>query len=233
MAKQFFNAAGQRVTLPETLEQARKYRRSHYAGSEVCPVCEARGDVGMITRKRYTATGGCVHCATLDALELYSLALDLKLGIYPRLYFDREVWVFVNWRGIERAVSETYFNKLRHATRDLFPDETRHIPTTPAGAAEKGLSLYIREKPCRKAGHLGVTQVTGECYYCTTEKGTSLHDARETPDSLMMREAPDLIVSRKDAKALGFKVYRTGEACRKGHKGFRYISTGNCLSCRG
>lgn len=43
---------------------------------------------------------------------------------------------------------------------------------------------------------------------------------------------PDGIYPYEVAKALGYKHYRTGEPCSKGHRGWRYVSTRNCLDCR-
>jgi hypothetical protein len=47
----------------------------------------------------------------------------------------------------------------------------------------------------------------------------------------MMENAPDMIISREDARKLQLKVFRTGEPCRRGHRGFRWTSTGNCIPC--
>lgn len=42
----------------------------------------------------------------------------------------------------------------------------------------------------------------------------------------------DFVLSRVDAKGLGFKHYRTGEPCKRGHRGWRYLSTGGCIECK-
>ena len=43
---------------------------------------------------------------------------------------------------------------------------------------------------------------------------------------------PDFVLSREDAKGLGFKHYRTGEPCKRGHRAWRYLSTGGCIECK-
>lgn len=43
---------------------------------------------------------------------------------------------------------------------------------------------------------------------------------------------PDGIYPYEVAKALGYKHYRTGEPCSRGHRGWRFVSTRNCLDCR-
>lgn len=52
-----------------------------------------------------------------------------------------------------------------------------------------------------------------------------------TPDAMLMRDYPDTVVSKDEARDMGFKVYRTGEYCKRGHNGWRYVSTGNCIEC--
>lgn len=47
------------------------------------------------------------------------------------------------------------------------------------------------------------------------------------------RVAPDTIITREAAIALGFTVYRTGRPCRHGHAGWRWVAGGTCLTCRG
>lgn len=72
---------------------------------------------------------------------------------------------------------------------------------------------------------------TGECVGCLAVGRVS------TPGPAVARGAgarnlpPDTIVSRADAKAKGWKVYRTGEECSRGHAGFRYVSSRACVEC--
>lgn len=49
--------------------------------------------------------------------------------------------------------------------------------------------------------------------------------------ALMMRNNPDMVISREDARSLDMTVYRTGEPCSRGHTSWRYVSTGNCIPC--
>ena len=61
--------------------------------------------------------------------------------------------------------------------------------------------------------------------------GEVIHGRPLEEASDIMRTAPDLVLSRGEARLFGFSVYRTGEACRRGHRGWRYVSTGNCIDC--
>lgn len=58
-------------------------------------------------------------------------------------------------------------------------------------------------------------------------------DRRTTASFEMARSLPQMEISRVDAKALGLKIYRTGRPCFKGHVGWRFVSNGACVTCRG
>lgn len=90
-------------------------------------------------------------------------------------------------------------------------------------AIRAGEKWYMPEDPC-KMGHTALRRVdNGTCKECI--------GATEAlrPDKLW----PDIILDRDDAIAAGFNVYRTGQACKKGHTGWRYVSTRGCLDCLG
>lgn len=50
-------------------------------------------------------------------------------------------------------------------------------------------------------------------------------------EAVFMIKYPDAILPRKDAIAQGLGVYRTGKACKHGHKSYRYTSTSSCIAC--
>jgi len=315
MPKQPVDENGNPTSLWTSLEDAKRYRAPHYDSGHECPTCVERGYSGIISRKRYVANGECVHCATLNAIELQALATyDACINVFEGTY---EYLVNSQTEGGGRPVSDEYVEAMEDALA-LIPGR---FPTTKQGAKDMGVEYYIREVPCRTHGHLGVTTLKGECYYCEKRKteltprqeairdgkkwylpneacsscgkiaersvdngrcrGCSASasgklsprqeairdgkkwylptepcpkcnkvaekrvdngqcrgctdigpdDGRETPDSVMMREYPDLVITREDAKAAGLRVYRTGLPCRKGHFGYRYVSTGNCIEC--
>jgi len=101
-----------------------------------------------------------------------------------------------------------------------------------AVAIKNGERWYMPNRPCPKCGKMALKYVAnGVCKGCMECAEIAKEDGRETADTIMMRENPDLIISRKDAQALGFKIYRTGEFCRRGHTSYRYVSTGQCIEC--
>jgi|SRR6185369_4450985 len=78
-----------------------------------------------------------------------------------------------------------------------------------------------------KHGHAARRRVAnGGCEEC--EKQSSGVDARR----LDLFCGPDTVMSREEARLCGSLVYRTGAACKYGHKGWRYLSTGACLVCK-
>lgn len=92
------------------------------------------------------------------------------------------------------------------------------------------------EPLCENGAHIRKTDLrTKRCLHCAEEKRSlsAVHgDRRATESTIMAKANPDMIISRDDANLLGFTLYRTGEACRRGHKGWRYVSTGGCVDCR-
>lgn len=92
-------------------------------------------------------------------------------------------------------------------------------------ARAAGNMWYTPEAPCDVCGVLAPRRVNNNsCQNCEQEARTG----RQRPDHGLPR---DIILSRGDARILGLKVYRTGKACKNGHTGFRYVSTGNCVDC--
>lgn len=98
-------------------------------------------------------------------------------------------------------------------------------------AINAGEKWYTPTKPCKECHQLAPRYVAnGTCSGCNPEKSPD-KDQRQTADSIMMRDCPDMVISKADAKLAGFKVYRTGNACRRGHAGYRYVSSGHCTRC--
>lgn len=103
-------------------------------------------------------------------------------------------------------------------------------------AIREGRKWYTPETPCNACHQIVERRVdNGVCRGCMKSPGNGpapdSTDHRRTPDSVMMEDCPDLIISKADARLAGFKVYRTGKACKKGHTAYRYISTGTCVQC--
>lgn len=257
MAKTIFDADGNPVALPTSIADAKTYRFNHYDCGVECPKCRAAGFVGMVARKRYVSNDACVHCANLAALDLYenSAYPDVRRHVISNAHIygagvsqsmkDVEALfsgeVFPTSREAAKASGEKYFVTdaacktrghlgVRTLGGKCYQCESKKNELSPRQEAIRdGKKWYLPNEPCPKCDKVAEKRVdNGQCRGCSD---TGPGDGRETSDSVMMRECPDLIITREDAKAAGLGVYRTGGKCRKGHDGFRYVSTGNCIDC--
>lgn len=83
-------------------------------------------------------------------------------------------------------------------------------------------------------GHLAPRRVSnGACRQCEDEARPSTARVAPADAVPIHKQHPDMILSRADAEGFGFTVYRTGKPCKNGHTGWRYLSTGACLTCMG
>lgn len=111
-------------------------------------------------------------------------------------------------------------------------------PKSPRQKAKAaGESHYMPDTACTDCHTIALRAINnGVCTNCTAlarkanprKHGAAQHEA----SAELMNSCPDIVLARDEAKAMGFKVFRTGEYCRKGHTGFRYISTGACVACK-
>lgn len=109
-------------------------------------------------------------------------------------------------------------------------------PSPRQQAIADGKVWYDPDTPCSE-GHMAPRRVSnGSCHECEKEDRGGRVDGRTVPideiSHALMTDYPDMILSRKDAKAGGFLYFRTGKPCCFGHNGWRYTSTGGCMICR-
>lgn len=108
------------------------------------------------------------------------------------------------------------------------PDKPDPFPRSMDDALKFGVEYYYKDHMCNKGQgkHFLMPHIkTGKCVACAVSKRSN------TPDQILMDETPNMVIQRDIAHMLGYKIFRTGEPCRKGHKGWRYVSSGGCLSC--
>lgn len=120
-------------------------------------------------------------------------------------------------------------------------DRRRATETRPADmvisreeARSKGRTTFRTGRPCAH-GHIGYRYVsTGSCVDCLAgepELVENLTGDETWRGSNRVERDPDLILTRAQAFATGAKTYRTGDACKYGHRGHRWTSTGGCVDC--
>lgn len=105
-------------------------------------------------------------------------------------------------------------------------EERRNTPRQQAIKAGEPWYMPGEDDPC-EAGHIALRRVAnGQCSECTKQS--------TTPREVVIQDHyPDMVIDAEAARSLGFKVYRTGLPCRKGHTAWRYLSNGACIKCLG
>lgn len=263
----FRDAHGQPSPLPCSPEDARRTRQTRYISDDVCEVCGKN--------IKYTATGGCYHCALLNSIDLFAFSVGaMNFIVVPEEFNGGEISTnFRQGSYGDRVVSREYYDLILSTHKLLGTDDP--APTNSVKANERGLDLWVRAEPCPTHGHFGIRTLKNYCYFCEQRRDTlsprkqaisdgltwytpsepchrcgtlaerNVHngscrgcnpgaetvDNRKTPDSIIMEKYPEMVIDRDAAKRLRMKIYRTGKPCRKGHSGFRYVSTGNCIEC--
>lgn len=215
----FYKNDGTPSRYPANPEDAKKLRILKYDDGIVCKSCRS-------CSIKYARSGRCAHCATLSALHFSNIAHG-----HARLVAIGEDYHMQTGDMLE-PVPDAVGRAIREA-------ETLAGPR-PAVAPGSGQGVYVRASPCARAGHVGLVTDGGACVLCRAEPKRAPAAAKKRgpgrpagsgPAAAIMAAAPDWVVSRGAARAMGSPVYRTGRPCRKGHTGYRYVSTGACVEC--
>ena len=103
------------------------------------------------------------------------------------------------------------------------PSEVTISPRQAALTA--GETWYMPDNYCKRCNTQSLKRVNdGRCKGCAPPK------VKAKVDEVNPLPA-DTIMDRVTARSLGFKHYRTGAYCKRGHTSFRYVSTGQCCEC--
>lgn len=174
------------------------------------------------TSKVYTVSDKQVCCARADAYIAYLEAQEAGEPLTPdeRAAAVGYYWIVTEGTHCGHVGKRTIDGKCWECVtgRALRPRQvalrTGAIWYTPAAGDECSM------------GHLAPRRVAnGSCKECE-EMGKPV---AEVP---IYESCPDMVISYEDARGLGFKYYRTGEPCKYGHTGWRYISTRGCMDCK-
>jgi hypothetical protein len=216
---------------PTNRETARRTRKDKYhndvAGGH-CTNCSDYTD--RPTYRRYTTTDACVNCCTIDALELYGLAIT-------RSHIARigEQWFVVGsvvqpvgvprvdkaYRAINDETLARYIDALDMLgcldanNTDPDPDTVRAVQRAainPIEASQWGRQFYVSENPCAKSGHIHVRDAeTTMCRYCATDTSP-----------------------RQAALAAGDRWYTPDTPCKRcGTMAPKMVANGQCSGCTG
>ena len=232
---------------PTTKNYALSIKSPFYNDGVKCKVCNQMS-------VKYTHNDACRFCFMNEAVHFYNLHVGSDL-----VYVDAETGVAMAKmaRGPDVEIPAETFKKMQELLEVSRSGEGFTVSTDPCkvkahyglkhfgkcyeciqdkkkpsprkAAMIKGETWYIPNVPCKYCGEIAEKNVhNGNCKGCQPDLET---DNRATPDTIMMRESPDLVMSKEDAISYGFKVYRTGKPCKHGHTAWRYVSTGNCIEC--
>lgn len=187
---------------PTDREHAQQIGSRTYAVQGRCRRCDA-------DRVHFVANDRCVNCARLEAIHAYNV-LCAGLPVTP------------SWECED----------LHRADSLMIGTGWPRMPASNSEATLWGAPAYLVPDCCPVQGHIGLLrQPDDKCYFCVEAAGV-VDMRRATEGNRQIQADPDQIISREDARAAGLTLYRTGRACRKGHEGHRYVSTGHCVQCQ-
>ena len=113
------------------------------------------------------------------------------------------------------------------------PDRPEPFCRSKDQALALGLKSYYHHQGilCKGGMHFLQPNVkTKKCQVCADLKRKPKLNDESTVKSLI-RNFPDMVISKEDAQLLNFPIFRTTGLCRRGHSSWRYISSGACLAC--
>lgn len=230
---------------PDVREESIRIKHRFYSTDRQCEVCKSSHTV-------YTKSEKCIMCQRY-ALELVRYFADQPLD--SLVEWPEHVPICHNnptTNAEVLAMLKVLKSDDKHVLAHQPCSQYGHVQISRGGdkdcyqcnqllkpreqAQKEHKSTYVSTSKCGGCGDITLRNThDASCTMCEYKPSTrSIKQPKpieETPDTVMMREAPDMIVSKVDAVAMGLKVYRTGKACKNGHTGFRYVTTGNCIDC--
>jgi len=237
MGRAFKSKTGEYIPHPDDRNASARLRHRFYIAENKCEVCKH-------SSLRYTQNDNCIMC------QRYKIELA-RLG----------EGAIIDWEGTIPEAIDTPENyaEVRRATLLIESDPTRYVlhydPCLTHGhvrvsdrvkhdkcvectkldkpreqATLDGRDTYVSTSPCQGCQDITVRRTDDAS--CTACDYIPKSDSNViTPDAMLMRDTPDIVMSKDNARDMGFKVYRTGTTCKRGHTGWRYVSTGNCIDC--
>jgi len=191
----------------------------------------ARSEARKAGSTYYTPAVACAECGTHADRRVSD---DRCLGCRPLLRISDEE------RASARRKGWTYYQPSEpcpecgeHAKRRVSDNRCRGC--SPMGrdkssprqeAIARGEKWYKPIDPCPRCNTTAMRRVAdGRCSECAGI------DTQPSADAVMMEQCPDMVLTRKEARLADLSVYRTGKPCKRGHTGWRYVSTGACIDC--
>lgn len=246
MGRAFKASNGGLIPHPEGRSAALKIRHRLYINENKCEICKT-------SHTRYTKSMKCIMCQRykIELVRYYS-RIDPESFVpwpehVPTAYNCPEQLVEVEemlaYLRDNEGAKLHYDPCKQHGHIRVMHDGDECVQCTGTlrpreQAIKDGHEFFASSSKCPNCNTFTLRNtVSRQCVKCDYTPHDSLppspteDDNRATPDTIMMRESPDLVMSKEDAISYGFKVYRTGKPCKHGHTAWRYVSTGNCIEC--
>lgn len=225
---------------PEGRPLAARLGKRRYATATMCEKCKR-------FQTRNTASARCIHCMTLvTELVRYLLSNnESSLAVTPLP--DYLEGIEPTWDAIEayKKMREDPSFKLHtspckaygHVRITNEKHDKCYICDMNSNAQEQavkeGNDEYVTRSKCGGCGETTLRRTKdASCTECDYTPQNGRGRTSDNATTIMMRENPDMVISKEDADSLDIKVFRTGKPCSRGHTGWRYVSTGNCIDCR-
>jgi hypothetical protein len=232
---------GDNSSLPWSPDDALTNGYTRWMDRDGCPRCKSEGR-GDGKKARYLKDNGCTFCLTIDAHTLWPQWLQGDPGrpepwsTHPDTSVKKGLtWYYGSPSHDVLCTHGPHLRKTSIATGRCLDCEEgakyfKALTRGPRAAARAaGERTYVPVEICPSCGLIAPRNVmTDACSGCKTRRDD---DGRRTPSQIFAEQFPDFIIDRESARGLGFTLFRTGEPCRRGHTGWRYVSTGNCLKC--
>lgn len=212
-----------KLPFPETREAAIAAGLTKYWPGVMCPICKDPESLPIVYVK--SGKNGC--CVHREAVKEYNAAvIDRGEPITPQEAMQR---------GFDFYWSPLAFQKCGHVGKTTLKGTCYHCKhareNSPRQIALKNNETWYMpdsDDKCPKCGVVAPRRVSnGSCKNCEDQSRPDKVEAES-----IHKTNPDMTLTRAEAIAGGFKVYRTGKPCKYGHTGWRYVSTGACLSCK-
>lgn len=197
--------------LPGNPERYKHYQRCKVCGHDEC----------------YTLTDGCTLCFQSN------LQVDIDNRIKDGRVFPSDVAVatehgfswYANVHATPCPKGPHMFAKHVTTGRCVGCTGDKNDPNR-AKAKANGEPTYPHSFPCPKCNTDLRKTASNRCVKCNPAK-----PRERSADQALMEDNPLTLVTYGDALAHGRKVYRTGLRCKRGHKGWRYVSNSACIDC--
>ena len=232
---------------PTSYEQACEVKSRLYDNRERCKKCNSRYTI------RYTKTQECVSCSQLKAISLWHLhkgytqyiwtdedgkhwaeaSVGQILEVSDEQMQEMKRLVEITNSSVDYTITDQQCKTHGHygmkRLGKCYECQQKRTKLTPRQEAlHNGETWYTPDVDCPRCNQRALRNVhNGSCQGCNPPR-----DNRITATSIMMDNNPNMVISREHARDLEMTVYRTGEPCSKGHTGWRYVSTGNCIPCK-